>query len=212
MPVDLHGYKYSVYAWIARFVLHEKGVDYRWVEVDPFADDVSADYLAMHPFCRVPTLADGDFVLYETGAITRYIDEAFEGPALQPGQPRERARMCQIISIVDSYAYWPLVRQVFSHGFFGPRMERTSDPAEFRQGLEAAPRVLGALEGLAGGGPFLIGDAPSLADLHLAPMIAYFVMTEDGRTIFDRHERLQTWWRSISGRSAFAETKPDLTG
>ncbi len=29
MTIELHGYQYSVYAWIARFALHEKGVNYR---------------------------------------------------------------------------------------------------------------------------------------------------------------------------------------
>jgi glutathione S-transferase len=31
MAVELHGYQYSVYSWIARLVLHEKGVVYSWV-------------------------------------------------------------------------------------------------------------------------------------------------------------------------------------
>lgn len=118
MATELHGYQYSVYSWIARLALHEKGVAYDWIEVNPFAEGIPASYLAMHPFKRVPALAHAGFVLYETGAITRYVDEAFEGPKLQPVEPRERARCNQIMSIVDSYAYWPLVRQVFS-GFSG---------------------------------------------------------------------------------------------
>ena len=46
MSVELHGYKSSVYAWIARFALRDKGIGYRWVEVNPFADNVPEDYLA----------------------------------------------------------------------------------------------------------------------------------------------------------------------
>src|SRR5262245_61676905 len=113
--IDLYGYKYSVYAWIARFSLHEKGIDYNWIEVNPFADNVDPAYLRKHPFCRVPTLVHGNFVLYETGAITRYRDEAFVGPKLQPDGLKERARVNQVMSIVDSYTYWPFVRQVFVH-------------------------------------------------------------------------------------------------
>src|SRR5262249_58521476 len=111
MAVELHGYQYSVYSWIARLALHEKDVVYSWVEIDPFAENVPASYLAMHPFKRVPALAHGGFAVYETGAITRYVGEAFEGPKLQRTDPRERARCHQIKSIVDSYAYLPLVRQ-----------------------------------------------------------------------------------------------------
>src|SRR5260370_15039686 len=120
MPLVLHGYRYSVYVRIARLALAEKGVAYDRVEVNPFAPDVPASYLALHPFGRVPTLVHGDFVLYETAAITRYVDRAFAGPPLQPDATRSLARMHQALSIVDSYAYWPMVRQGFSQRVFRP--------------------------------------------------------------------------------------------
>ena len=126
MSLVLHGYRYSVYLRIARLALAEKGVAYDRVEVNPFAPDVPAAYLALHPFGRVPTLVHDDFVLYETGAITRYVDRAFAGPALQPAAPQALARMDQIIGVVDSYGYWPLVRQVFSQRVFRPR-DRPAD-------------------------------------------------------------------------------------
>jgi glutathione S-transferase len=147
MTVELYGYKYSVYAWIARLALHEKGVAYGWREVNPFAEDVPADYLAMHPFKRVPVLVHGNFTVYETSAITRYVDEAFDGPPLQPVEPQQRARQQQIISVIDSYAYWPLVRQVFSHGVFRPRTGRESDRDEVRRGLEMGDRGAGTARG-----------------------------------------------------------------
>jgi glutathione S-transferase len=142
MAIELHGYQYSVYSWIARLAFHEKGVAYNWVEVNPFAEAIPASYLAMHPFKRVPALIDAGFIVYETGAITRYVDEAFEGPKLQSMEPRERARCNQIMSIVDSYAYWPLVRQVFSHGVFRPRMGLPADESELRKGLERLRALL----------------------------------------------------------------------
>lgn len=210
MAAELHGYQYSVYAWIARFALHEKNVGYQWVEVNPFADDLSAGYLALHPFGRVPTLVDGDFTLFETTAITRYIDEAFDGPVLQPSALRARARVNQIMSIVDSYVYWPLVRQVFSHGVMGPRIGRPSDPLEYQQGLAAAPRILSALDRLASDDSFMVGDTLTLADIHLAPMMSYFTAANDGFDLLERHKSLHAWWMTISSRPAFADTKPKL--
>jgi glutathione S-transferase len=210
MTVELYGYKYSVYAWIARLALREKGCAYEWREVNPFAEDVPADYLALHPFKRVPVLVHGDFVLYETSAMTRYVDEAFDGPSLQPATPRKQARQQQIISVIDSYAYWPLVRQVFSHGVFRQRTGREADPNEVQRGVEAAPRVIGALEELAGGGNFLCGDSMSLADVHLAPMIGYFTLYPDGEMLLGRQYRLARWWAVMSERSTFKETMPDL--
>ena len=210
MTVELHGYQYSVYAWIARLAMHAKGIGYKWVEVNPFARDLSADYLAMHPFGRVPTLVNGDFVLFETGAITRYVDEAFQGPRLQPTGPEDRGRVNQIISVIDSYAYWPLVRQVFSHGVFRPRLGHPADPIEYQRGLEAAPLVLRTLDQLAGEGTFLVADSLSLADIHLAPMIAYFASDPGGEALLRQYTRLSAWWSVMSLQKHLVETRPVL--
>ncbi len=210
MTVVLHGYQYSVYVRIARLALAEKGIAYERVEVNPFAAEVPAAYLAMHPFGRVPVLVHDGFVLYESGAITRYVDESFPGPRLQPEAPRERARMTQIISIVDSYAYWPMVRQVFSHSVFRPQVGEPVDPAAIAQGLEGSARALGALEALAAGGDFLVGTQLSLADLHVAPMIAYFAAAPEGRELLPRYPRLAAWWRAVEQRPSLALTDPGL--
>ena len=210
MAVELYGYRYSVYSWIARLALEEKGVGYRWIEVDPFADDVPPSYLALHPFKRVPALIHDEFQLYETGAITRYLDEAFPGPRLQPAEPRHRARCDQLISIVDRYVYWPLVRQVFSHRVFRPRFALPSDAAELQKGLQAAPAVLAALDRIASDTGYLCGTSLSLADIHLAPMIGYFVLTDEGDALLKQHPNLTAWWSTMSARPAYRATTPTL--
>ena len=207
---DLYGFKYSVYAWIACFSLYEKRIPYTWHEVNPFSDDVPVTYLDMHPFCRVPTLVDGDFVLYETGAITRYIDDGFDGPPLMPVDAKERARTNQIIAVVDSYTYWPLVRQVFSHGVMGPRVGRPFDPNEVTAGLETSEKTLDALEDLAGDENFLVGTSITLADIHLAPMLSYFCEHTDGLSALQRRQKLSAWFSRIQTRESFLATKPNL--
>ncbi len=209
-PVLLHGYQYSVYNRIARLALAEKRVAYQRVEVNPFAADVPAAYLAMHPFGRVPTLVHGDFILYETQAIIRYVDRTFAGPALQPTDPRALARMDQIIGVVDSYLYWPLVRQVFSHAVFRPWRGQPGDPAEIARGLQAAPKILSALEALIEGEAFLVGPALSLADLHLGAMLAYFAQAADGAALLAHHKRLNAWFHRVLTRRSFIETDPGL--
>jgi glutathione S-transferase len=210
MSLTLHGYRYSVYLRIARLVLAEKAVVYDRIEVNPFAPDVSADYLALHPFGRVPTLVHDDFVLYETGAITRYLDRTFTAPALQPATAHALGRMDQIIGIVDSYGYWPLVRQVFSHRIFRPAAGQPTDEAEVERGLAGAVGVLRALEALAAPDTFLTGAAPSLADLHLGAMIAYFAMAPEGAALLEKHLRLAQWWEHLRRRASFAATDPGL--
>lgn len=212
MPLVLHGYRYSVYTRIARVVLAEKGIAYERVEVDPFAAHVPEEYLAMHPFRRVPALVHGDFVLYETQAIARYIDEAFPGPVLQPAEPRRRARVAQIVSIVDAYGYWPMVRQVFSQRVFGPRLGRAVDEGQLRTGLDGAVRVLGALESIVEPDGALVGGRLSLADFHLAPMVAYFTAAPEGDAMFARFPKLSAWWQGMRRRTSLVETDPGLPG
>jgi glutathione S-transferase len=209
MSMILHGYRYSVYLRIARMTFLEKGASIGHAEIDPFADDIPASYLEMNPFGRVPTLVDGDFVLYETTAITRYADEAFDGPSLQPDDPRRRARMNQIVAILDSYGYQPMVRQVFSQRVFNARLGRQPDEAVIERGMAASGRVLLALEKLGGGGA-LMDESITLADLHLAAMLAYFTAAEEGAAALSRHPRLLRWWEQMRGRAALAETDPGL--
>jgi glutathione S-transferase len=210
MSLVLHGYRYSVYVRIARLVLAEKGLAYDRVEVNPFAADVPAAYLALHPFGRVPTLVHDGFVLYETGAISRYLDRAFAGPNLQPRSPRALGRMDQIIGVVDSYGYWPLVRQVFSHRVFRPAAGQPADAAEVGRGLAGAAKLLAALEALAAPDAFLVGPALSLADLHLGAMIAYFAAAPEGAALLENHPRLAAWWLHLGRRPSFAATDPGL--
>jgi len=210
MTLVLHGYYYSVYNRIARLALAEKAVAYERVEVNPFAPDVPAAYLALHPFGRVPALVHDGFALYETAAITRYVDRAFPGPALQPAEAKAVARMDQIIGVVDAYGYWPLVRQVFSLRVFRPRLGQPADEAEIAKGLAASVKVLAALEKLASNDAFLVGPTLSLADLHLGAMLAYFVQSREGEALLQRHARLAAWWQHLRQRPSFAATEPGL--
>ena len=189
MAIELHGYQYSVYNRIARIALAEKSVNYTRIEVDPFQEHVPEPYRAMNPFLRVPTLVHDDFVLYETSAITRYVDEGFDGPGLQPDNSRDRARMSQIISIIDNYGYWPMVRQVASHRVFRPRLGESADEEEVQRGLEASIRVLDAIEEL---------------------FTAYFAMTVEGVAALSGRRRLSRWWTDMQERPSVVGTDPGL--
>ena len=206
-PVHLHGYRYSVYNRIARLVLLSKDVEHETVEVDPFAE-LSQDYLRLHPFGRVPVLTHGDFTLFETGAITRYVDRAFEGRPLQPAGAAALARMDQVVAVVDSYGYRPMVRQVSSHAFFRPHFGERSSRKEVEAGLEASRKVLSFLDGVAAEGVVLTGRDLTLADCHLAPMIDYFVRAEEGKTALSTHRALQGWWDRVTDLDVLKSTDP----
>src|SRR5437667_12768595 len=110
--VAVLGFPRSTYVHIVRLVLAQKGVAHSFRDLEP--EMGSAAHLALHPFNRVPILQHGDFTLYETSAIAAYVDEAFDGPALQPKDARPRARMNQWISAVNSY-YYPYMIHPLSH-------------------------------------------------------------------------------------------------
>lgn len=184
LPV-LYGAEYSVYTRIARLALLAKGVPYRLEPVDVFAP--GAD-VSRHPFGRIPVLEHDGFRLYEACAIARYVDEAFDGPALQPADARGRAVMTQVVSLLDSYAFRPLVLTIYVE-----RVSRAEpDEARIAAALGPAGRVLDTLESLAKNG--LFGAKISLAELHFVPMLAYFRLATEGAAMLAAHPALAEFW------------------
>lgn len=206
---QLYGADYSVYVRIARLALLEKGVDYDLMPVDIFAEDVVPDsHLARHPFGKIPAFAHGDFQLYETGAITRYIDEAFDGPALQPDGAKTRARMNQIISIADGYVYPQMVWGLYVERIEKPKRGEVPDQARVEKACGVALISLDVLAGLLSDERWMCGDRLTLADLHLAPMLDYALQVPELRQIFAEHRTLGDWWQRVTALESFRETQP----
>lgn len=208
--VVLRGFHFSVYNRIALVALYEKGVSYETEEIDPFADDVPEHYMQRQPFGRVPVLSHGTFDVYETSAINRYIDAAFDGPRLVPLEVESLTRLAQVVSIVDSYGYRPMVRQIFAHRVFRPALGEESDESVIESGLEASRPVLQALNKLAAEAGVLDRRTFTLADCHLAPMIAYFVQAPEGEAALREYTDLSAWWAWASQRASVVETDPGL--
>ena len=207
--VTLHGYTYSVYTRIVRLVLEYKEIEYKRVEINPFSD-VKSPKLKLHPFGRVPVLSHGSFEIYETSAISRYIENTFSDPSLLPDSSKAIARMDQVISIIDSYGYRPMIMQVFSHRVFLPLEGEPSSEEEIVLGLKDSEKVLTALEIFTKEGLVLNGQDLTLADFHLAPMIDYFIQAEEGQKLFSSYPNLINWWEQVSNLEAMKLTEPDL--
>ena len=208
----VYGPNYSTYARSARLALEEKGVPYRLEEVGLIQGETTRPaHLKRHPFARVPAFEHDGFPLYETAAIERYVDETFPGPKLQPEDPKRRARMTQIVSVIDAYAYSALIGKCVWQRIVMPIIGQKTDEAVI---AEAMPRVecsMGALETLADPtGPYLCGPALSLADLHVAPVMAYFGETPEGKDLLAKSPKLARWWKEMSARPSMAKTQPKL--
>lgn len=211
MQPTLYGADYSVYVRIARMALAEKGVDYKLEPVDIFAEGGAPDwYRPLHPFKRIPAFSHGSLQLFETAAITRYVDEAFDGPALQPGGARKRAVMNQIIGLLDAYAYRTLVWDIYVERISKPKDGQGADEAKIEAALPVANICLQTLDELKTTGDFLLGDRLCLADIHAAPMFAYFLKTEEGSTMLSEFPQLVDWWDVIRARTAFTTTEPSI--
>jgi len=208
----VYGPAYSTYTRTARLALEEKGVDYKLEEVDLLSGACQQpEHLARQPFAKVPAFSHDGFSLYETAAITRYVDEAFPGPKLQPADAKRRARMAQIISVVDSYGYPNFVGKVVWQRVVTPLLGGTPDEKVLADAMPQVEKSGAALEALADGdGPFLCGAELSLADLHMAPVIAYFSQTPEGKKVLAGAPRLNRWWQSISARPSVVKTQPKL--
>lgn len=203
----LFGLKRSVYTRIARLALEEKGVPYSLQEVEIFGPaGVPKDHLERHPFGRIPVIQHGTLSLYETSAITRYVDEAFPGPALQPGIPSQRARMNQVIGLLDSYAYRPMVWGVFVQRVSVPLNGGSPDETEVATSLRSSATCLNALVSLLGPGPTLVGESISLADLHTFPILRCLCLVPEGLALLESHRALQRWYETMLARPSVART------
>lgn len=202
----VYGADYSVYVRIVRLALEEKGVEYELVPVDVFAaDGMPAWYLEHHPFGRIPAFEHDGFRLFETSAIARYIDEGFAGPALQPANVRARATMNQMIGLLDAYAYRSMVWDVAVE-----RLEKPEpDEALIARGLQRAATTLRVISSLKMPGPWLLGAELTLADLHAAPIIGYFLKVPEGQRLLAEFADIQAWWDQMVIRPSFSASGPE---
>jgi glutathione S-transferase len=203
----IHGPAFSTYVRTARLALEEKSVPYRLQEIALEAAR-SPEHLKRHPFGKVPAFEHDGFWLYETGAVSRYIDRAFPGAPLQPSDIRRLARMDQVIGVVDSYAYPALIGKLVIPRLVAPMLGQQPDEQAIADGLPACRTALAELERLLDGGPWFGGDGISLADIHAAPILAYVEMTPEGKGLLEPHAGLRRWWEAMRGRGSMAKTQP----
>ena len=166
--------------------------------------------MARHPFAKVPAFEHHGFELYETRAITRYVDGAFDGPDLQPADARGRARMDQIVSIVDAYAYPAIIGQIVIQRLVVPLQGGTPDEAAIEGAVPMAQTCFDAVEGLLSDDLYMAGDSISLADLHVIPVFDYCRQTPEGKKLLANAPKLERWWAAVGERESVAKTAPSL--
>lgn len=205
--VKIHGAAPSGYTRTARLALEEKGVPHV-LEGVAFGSDA---HRAIHPFLRIPILEHGDFVLWETSAIARYVDEAFDGPALQPADLRGRARMEQWISAHNDYFAVATIRQLLIPRLLYPRRGMQADEEKIAAVMPRIRQDLAIVEEALSQAPYFVGDAVSLADLFFVPTFTALELTPEGKRALRDCPAIERWRERMMARPSFAATVPDMT-
>lgn len=181
--------------------LAEKGAAHEFNIVDiTKGEQKQPAHLARQPFGVVPAIEDGDFKLYESRAIIRYLDAKLGGASLTPTNVHDRARMDQWISVEQSY-FSPTAMKAVMEIWYSSMQGREADKSVIQAGLEGTKRSLDVLDAALAGNEYLVGTY-SLAEVCFSPYFQYLQdMGIDGHV--KERPNVSAWWARVSGRPAW---------
>ena len=205
--MTLWGFNGSTYVRTIKMVLSEKAcTDFEQVPLNVLTGEPGTpEHLARHPFGKVPVLDHDGLRILETTAIARYLNDALPGKSLIPATPADRARMDMVVGIIDSYGYGSLLAGVAAYHLF-PDFVGGKNDAVHDAGLAKGLKVVGHAMQTRGHSPFIAGEL-SLADLFLAPIVAYVSMTPDIAAL-GTIPGFADWWARVQTLPSYQQTQP----
>src|SRR5260370_12713798 len=164
-----------------------------------FGKNDEPDYLAMNPNGRVPTLVDGDFVLWESNSVMRYLVLAYgQGSPIYPQAAKARASVDRwldwtfsTLQPVDRPVFWALVRT--------PVEKR--DMIAIQKDADAEAVVWRIPDARLATRQFIEGDQFTLADIALGAYARRWFGVEGISK--PQFPHLQRWFAQFSGRPGF---------
>ena len=193
-----YGTPQSTYVRTVRLLLAEANIDYDLKDIGIFnGDNETQEYLAKHPFGKVPTVEIDGIKIYETAAITYYINQKLAGGKFAPADVLGQTRMRQIIAIVDNYLYSPAVGTIVIQNLIVPDRGGETDKEAVQNAIAPTQKALGAIEDLFVGSPFLLGSMISIADFYLIPIFIYLEQTPQFDEIIANTPKLKEWWNEV---------------
>jgi glutathione S-transferase len=167
-----------------------------------------AEYLAINPSGKIPTLVDGDFILFESNAILMYLAERYGGGRLWSVDAPSRSRIAQWL-FWESAHWQPTLSAALSE-WVGHRLlpERIPQPlsAPDWNGALLQP-LLGTLDRAARTGAFLTGSDLTIADFSVAGMMTYFRFA---KFPFDEFPGISSWYGRIEALESWRATESPL--
>ena len=179
------------------WALEEIGLTYEQVHVD-YRDGGTRtpEYLAVNPNGRIPTLVDGDLVLYESAAINHYLADRYDG-GIRPLEVEDRAQALM-------WSFWSanetenLLRPLIRNRLAVHPTDR--DPAAADQAEVLLERPLSILDEYLSEKTHLVGDRFSVADINVAFGLMWLPLVDVG---IDCWPALTRWFERCAGRAAY---------
>ncbi|KAG0590539.1 hypothetical protein KC19_1G107500 [Ceratodon purpureus] len=184
----------------------EQVEDFELVKVDLAAgEQLKPEFLAINPFAEIPVLEWGDFHLYESRAIARYIAEKFkeQGPENFLGKTlEERAVVYQWIESeshqFNDSAFSPWVMEYYLAYYEEKRPVREEVIAPLRARLE---KFFDRVEARLSKSKFLAGEYYTMADMNIAPSL-WHIMNFEPELITSR-KHVKAWYEILTSRPTF---------
>ena len=172
--MKLYDFSRSSASFRVRIGLNLKGLGWGSVSVSlPDGAQFAEDYTRVNPQGRVPTLVDGDTVVYQSMAILEYLDETHPAPAFLPSGAAARARVRALADIIacDIHPLNNLAVLKFLAKELGQDKEAVNVTWYhhwIHEGFKALEAHLSADRET---GIFAHGDEPGLADICIVPQV-----------------------------------------
>jgi glutathione S-transferase len=208
--MKLHVFPPSPNARKVMFVAQQLGIPHEVEIVDlGKGQQRTPEYLKLNPNAVMPTLTDGDFVLWESEAIMQYLCSKKPGQTLWPSDPRRQADVSrwQFWTIANwSPACGTLIFERLVKGLFGAG---APDPAREADGEARVHRYAKVLDDHLARRKFLVGDGLTLADVSCGVFLGF---TGPARLPVRDCKELQRWSASLDAIPAWKATAPQLPG
>lgn len=211
----LHGIPGSPYVRAVALALEETRACWR-LDAVPMGGHRDPAYRAIHPFHKIPTLDHGDFRLYETAAILRYIDRVLPSRVLIPEDSKREAQMDQLISMTNDYMVSRVSGVLSFNRCIAPMLGWPVDEEAVRNGIGPAEDTIAEFARLLGDAPYMTGDTLSLADLMVVSHVAFLPEFAEGQALLAAQPNLAAWLMRMEARPSMVATSWDaliaLTG
>lgn len=200
MAITLWGRPSSSNVQKVRWTLAELGLDYEHILVGgKYGGNKSAEYLAMNPNGLVPTLRDGDLLMWESHAIVRYLAATYGAGRLWPEAPAQQFFADQWVDWAATTfqrgwieVFWKLVRT--------PEAQR--DPLAIATDQVETERCLAIMDGRLAQTQFLGGDSFTYGDIPAGvAMFRWTTMPIERQS----HRNVERWHAELRERQAYRD-------